>query len=60
MGRLHLSSRLTRAFGLNARTDMVRLRFCSSDMEDSYKHSFYSDKAHINAIEQAIIIFLVR
>ncbi|CDI75902.1 Guanylyl cyclase, related [Eimeria praecox] len=59
IGRLKLSSRLTRAFGLNARTDMVRLRFCSSDMEDSYKHSFYSDKAHINAIEQAIIIFLV-
>ncbi|CDJ32183.1 Guanylyl cyclase, related [Eimeria mitis] len=59
MGRHKLSSRLTRAFGLNARTDMVRLRFCSSDMEDSYKHSFYSDKAHINAIEQAIIIFLV-
>ncbi|KAL8453687.1 hypothetical protein Emag_001732 [Eimeria magna] len=27
-------------------------------MEDSYKHNFYSNKAHINTIQQAIIIFL--
>lgn len=57
--RLSLSSRLTRAFGWNARMDMVRLRFCCREMEDSYKHNFYSNKAHINAIEQAIIICLV-
>lgn len=57
--RSGLSSRLTRAFGWNTRMHMVRLRFCSREIEDSYKHNFYSNKAHINAIEQAIIIFLV-
>lgn len=57
--RLGLSSRLTRAFGWNDRMHMLRLKFCSTEMEDSYKHNFYSNKAHINTIEQAIIIFLV-
>ncbi|KAL8435374.1 hypothetical protein ACSSS7_002562 [Eimeria intestinalis] len=57
--RLRLSARLTRAFGWNDRIHMVRLRFCSREMEDSYKHNFYSNKAHINTIQQAIIIFLV-
>ncbi|KAL8437137.1 hypothetical protein Efla_007108 [Eimeria flavescens] len=57
--RPRLLTRLTRAFGWNDRMHMVRLRFCSREMEDSYKHNFYSNKAHINTIEQAIIIFLV-
>lgn len=53
------SSRLSRAFLWSAHMDIVRLRFLSRDMEDNYKHNFYSNKAHINAIEQAIIICLV-
>ncbi|KAL8269710.1 hypothetical protein Esti_006363 [Eimeria stiedai] len=57
--RLRLSARLTRAFGWNDRMHMLRLRFCSREMEDSYKHNFYSNKAHINTIQQAIIIFLL-
>ncbi|OEH77684.1 guanylate cyclase related protein [Cyclospora cayetanensis] len=57
--RSKLASRFARAFGWNAHMNMVRLRFCRSEMEDSYKHNFYSNKAHINAIEQALIIFLI-
>lgn len=43
----------------SSRLHLLRLTYKDPDLEEKFKSDFYSNKAHIRAIKQALIIFLV-